>query len=373
MSDFNFWDRSNVIKEDYRSRVRQGVSGVPFQKLKVSEIKEFFDLALKKLDAGIAKSFDKDRGGYSTYFSYKMTKHDSSVDAAGKHHIRANQFEQVRLPLFLEGFVHALRTEHQKARMIYKAVRQSALWDKKLKMYKVNESLEKESFEIGRAKAFTPGWLENESVWLHMEYKYLLELLKNELFEEFYEDFFRVLLPFQDPKIYGRSILENSSFIVSSAHPDASLHGGGFVARLSGSTAEFIHLWLLMNSGPDPFFLDNSGKLALRLRPALSSKLFTTKAVSGTYVDASSVRRRVDLKERTYSFLFLNKTLVTYFNPKKKNTFGKDGVAPSRITLFAENKILAQIEDNVIKAPMAEWIRQGKVDRIDVLLDRVKS
>ena len=323
-------------------------------------MKEFFDLALKKLDAGIAKSFDKNRGGYSTYFSYKMTKYDSSADAAGKHHIKALEFQQVRLPLFLEGFVHALRTEHPKAQMIYKAVRRSALWDKKLKMYKVNESLEKESFEIGRAKAFTPGWLENESVWLHMEYKYLLELLKNGLFKEFYEDFFQALIPFQDPKIYGRSILENSSFIVSSAHPDASLHGTGFVARLSGSTAEFIHLWLLMNSGPAPFFLDNSGKLALRLRPALSSKLFTTKAVSA--------RKRVDLKEKTYSFLFLNKALVTYSNPKMKNTFGPGGVTPSRITLFAGNKTLARIEGGLIKAPMAEWVREGKVDRIDVLL-----
>jgi hypothetical protein len=369
-SDFDFWDRSNAIKEAYRDKVRHGVSGEPFQKLKILEIREFFDLALKKIDAGIAKSLDKETGAYTTYFIYKMTKHEPSVDVAGKHHVQAKEFQQVKLPLFLEGFVHALRTETRLAPAIYETVRKSALWDKKLKMYKVNASLAKESFEIGRAKAFTPGWLENESVWLHMEYKYLLELLKNQLYEEFYEDFFRVLIPFHDPKIYGRSILENSSFIVSSVHPDSSLHGTGFVARLSGSTAEFIHMWLLMNVGPAPFFLDGSGKLALRLRPSLSWKLFIRKPAHKSYLDASGIRTDVALKAKTYSFLFLSKALVSYLNPRMKNTFGREGVVPSRITLFAKNKVVAEVKGNVVKAPYSEWVRQGKIDRIDVLLDK---
>ena len=52
-----------------------------------------------------------------------------------------------------------------------------------LQMYKVNADLKEVSFEAGRAKAFTPGWLENESIWLHMEYKWLLEMLKSGLYE----------------------------------------------------------------------------------------------------------------------------------------------------------------------------------------------
>jgi hypothetical protein len=98
------------------------------------------------------------------------------------------------------------------------------------------------SEEIGRARIFPPGWLEHESVWLHMEYKFLLELLRAGLYEEFYANFKTVLIPFLDPKVYGRSILENSSFIVSSAHEDNRLHGKGFVARLSGTTAELLHM-----------------------------------------------------------------------------------------------------------------------------------
>lgn len=83
-------------------------------------------------------------------------------------------------------------------------------------MYKVNASLQNASYELGRARAFTPGWLENESIWLHMEYKYLLELLHAQLYEEFLEDFHHAAIPFLDERQYGRSIWENSSFIASS-------------------------------------------------------------------------------------------------------------------------------------------------------------
>ena len=92
-------------------------------------------------------------------------------------------------------------------------------------MYKVNASLKEASYEIGRARAFTPGWLENESIWLHMEYKYLLELLRSGMYEEFFADFHKAAIPFLDPQVYGRSIYENSSFIASSKNPNRAYHG----------------------------------------------------------------------------------------------------------------------------------------------------
>ena len=55
-------------------------------------------------------------------------------------------------------------------------------------MYKTSESLEAEGFEIGRARGFTAGWLERESVFMHMEFKYILELIKNGLYKQFFED-----------------------------------------------------------------------------------------------------------------------------------------------------------------------------------------
>lgn len=68
-----------------------------------------------------------------------------------------------------------------------------------------------------------------------MEYKYILELLKGELYEELHH----TAIPFLNYETYGRSLLENSSFLVSSVNQNEKLHGRGFVARLSGATAEF--------------------------------------------------------------------------------------------------------------------------------------
>ena len=140
-------------------------------------------------------------------------------------------------------------------------------------MYKVNESLASASFEIGRCKAFTPGWLENESIWMHMEYKYLLELIKNGLYEEFIEDFRTCAVPFLDPDVYGRSILENSSFIASSANPNPKIHGKGFVARLSGSTAEFIDMYSIMMFGQTIFAYSESEGLIFAPKPLIPEYL----------------------------------------------------------------------------------------------------
>jgi hypothetical protein len=126
------------------------------------------------------------------------------------------------------------------------------------------------------------GW-KNESIWLHMEYKYLLEVLRSGLYEEFFSDFKNCLVPFLNPKQYTRSILENSSFIVSSANSDKGLHGAGFVARLSGSTAELIHIWLVMNMGLKPFYLNKQEELCLEFKPILPGFLFTDKETEIDY------------------------------------------------------------------------------------------
>ena len=55
------------------------------------------------------------------------------------------------------------------------------------------------------------------------------------------------------PEVYGRSILENSSFIASSRNPNPNNHGRGFVARLSGTTSEMLSMYLLMMQGEKSF------------------------------------------------------------------------------------------------------------------------
>jgi hypothetical protein len=230
------------------------------------------------------------------------------------------------------------------AKRLYQQVRESPLYDRKLKMYKVNAALESLPKDVGRARAFTPGWLENESIWLHMEYKYLLGVLRAGLYEEFFEDIKAALIPFLDPTIYGRSILENSSFLVSSAHPDESLHGAGFVARLSGATAEFISMWRIMMSGEQPFIV-KEGQLCLALKPVLPGWLFSD--------------------DNIVSCKFLGKTTLIYHNPKRCNTFDPDCVIQS-IILHPNNGNEIKLTGNIIPAPYALMVRDRQVRELDV-------
>ena len=156
-------------------------------------------------------------------------------------------------------------------------------------MYRLNANLEQTTYEIGRIRAFPRGWLENESIWLHMEYKYLLSLLQAGLYEEFFEDFANAAIPFLPPDTYKRSTLEGSSFLLSSANPDAASHGRGYVARLSGSTAEMVSLWNTMFFGPAPFSAGETG-LQLRFCPAVPKRLIAGREyISGTFLGHTCV------------------------------------------------------------------------------------
>jgi hypothetical protein len=209
-------------------------------------------------------------------------------------------------------------------------------------MYKINASLDDQPQDIGRARAFPPGWLENESIWLHMEYKYLLEILKAGLYEQFFNEMENILIPFLDPKIYGRSPLENSSFLVSSAHPDETLHGAGFVARLSGSTAEFISIWNIMMAGKNPLIMQH-GELCLALKPVLPGWLFSD--------------------EGTISFRFLGHCIITYHNKARLNT---TELEPKRIMFDAPKYGRMELVGSTLLSPYAEMVRNGQIKALDV-------
>ncbi len=355
-NSFGYWKKSNDLKEHYRKTVRLGIQGVE-GKVAIGEILKFCDGIIKRVNEGIERAKNA-QGLFPAYYYHEVVKHEVLDKAhGGEHHVRPLEFKRHDLPYFLEGFVHGLRVEDvNKVEAIYKGVRKSALFDKKLGMYKVNAPLNKETDEIGRTRIFPSGWLENESVWLHMEYKYLLEVLRRGLYEEFYADIKNCLVPFLEPSVYGRSVLENSSFIASSAHEDKNLHGQGFVARLSGSTAEFIHMWLVMNAGLKPFSLKPNDQLTLTLKPILPEWLFTRKAAG-------------DFEANTYAFKFLNSTTVVYHNPKRKNTFGQDAVSPIKITLtYKDVKKVVEINDGVLRGVLAEEVRARKIKRMDITL-----
>lgn len=272
---------------------------------------------------------------------------DYSKDGAGLH---PRHFSLVRIPAFLEGPVRWLKlpVPLEEKRAMYGKVRNSGLYDRKLSMYRVNASLQEASYELGRARAFTPGWLENGSIWLHMEYKYLLELLHCGLYREFFQDFRAAAVPFLDPEGYGRSTLENSSFLVSSVNPNESIHGRGFVARLSGSTAEFLSIWRRMLFGERPFVLED-GALACRLQPALPAYLVG--------------------EDRAVSARFLGRTRVTYRLDERAD-YIPGGYEVERILVRREDGGTETVDGGVLRGKLAEALRAGAVAALEVFLCR---
>jgi hypothetical protein len=161
--------------------------------------------------------------------------------------------------------------------------------------------------------------------------------------------------------------LENSSFIASSGHEDKNLHGQGFVARLSGSTAEFMHMWLLMNVGPKPFHFDARRGLTMTFKPALPGWLFTKTEKKVTVTDKFLEHTTVTLPKNTYAFNFLSSTLVVYHNPKRLDTFGDKGAKISEIVLkYVGLHKPVRLTEVVIPSQYAQDIRENKVEHIDI-------
>lgn len=353
--DYKFWDKSNSIKEDFRQKTFFSLSGRETQ-LSLKSLEEFLKKLLKKLNNSIEKAKDKKSGLISSYFTYKITKYKPS----NKHHIQALAFTKKALPLFLEGSVHLLRVEGSKN--IYSKTKLSKLFDKNLKMYRLNAPLTKESLEIGRSRAFAPGWLENESIWLHMEYKYLLELLKRGLYKQFFSDFKSCGVCFFDPKKYGRSTLENSSFIVSSAYADKSLWARGFIARLSGATAEVLNIWSLLCLGHNPFFINKQKQLVLSFKPILKGDFFTTKR-EAIFLEG----KQLVFPKNTFSFKLFSNTLICYHNPKRKDTFSLGLKIKKIVVSLGNEKII--VPGGIIPLPLSGAVRKGKASRVDVYFD----
>jgi len=374
--NFKFWDRAHDAVESYRKKTLLGVSGKE-KNITVGLLKKMFGLFLKKVNTGIQKAFDPKKQLLYTNFenkvvSHKFIKTDSKIirNPEGLPCIRPMKFSQKPLPLFLEGPVHYLRTMRDKkeALLFHRRILKSGLYDKKLKMLKVNEDLKDTSINVGRIKIFTRGWLENESIWLHMEYKYLLELLKNGLTDEFYKMMRKMLVPFMDPARYGRSIFENVSFIVSSAYPEEESHGQGFVSRLSGATAEFLSMWIMMTSGLKPFFL-KAGKLYLQFSPQLAEWLFTSKEKRIKVPSEDPVpleEEEIILPKNSFLYKFLGHTLVIYHNEKRKNIYNVNQPKAVRCRLAYHNGRVVETESLLIGEPYSRDIRNRKVKRIDV-------
>ncbi|MNO67774.1 hypothetical protein D3C76_585850 [compost metagenome] len=356
LSAFDYWDAVATAREQYRDKIRYGISGTETA-LALSELSSLYRQMMRKIDQGIAQAISLGKGLTPTYFAYDAVEFDPVVNEQGEPEISGyglpkvlvRKFEVRPLPYFLEGPARWMKTlnNHEDAKAAYSTIRSSELYDTKLNMYKTSVSLDEESMEIGRIRAFTPGWLERESIFLHMSYKYLLSLLSSGLNDEFFNEIQASLVPFLDPAVYGRSTLENSSFIASSVNPDPKLHGRGFVARLSGSTSEFISMWIMMMAGKHVFNMKD-GKLELAFDPSLPGWMFN--------------------EQGEIAFKFLGSTEVVYHNPAKKDTYGFNRAEVKSMSVLKKDGQTVEISAAALTGELAEEVRNGLIQRIDIKL-----
>lgn len=339
-----FWNKINDAKENYRDETYEGISGkrTAYTTAQLAGILEGFR---KTVSCGIKKACVYGKGICPTYFTYEVVKYEQNEQG-----IYPLRFSVRQVPYFLEGPVRYLKLSEtpEKKKELYDNVKASDLYDSKLSMYKVNASLQEASYELGRARAFTPGWLENESIWLHMEYKYLLEVLKSGMYAEFAEDFHNAAIPFLDEEVYGRSTLENSSFLASSKNPNKKIHGRGFVARLSGSTIEFISMWKIMMFGPNPF-REDAGRLCCTFAPVIPEYL-------------------VGEEKRVFA-MFLSRTQVNYFLPEKADFF-PGSYRIEEMELFYGDGRTETVKGSTLFGEQAIDLREGKVEKINITIKK---
>lgn len=344
---FAYWDKSASLLEAYRARIRFGTEAL--EEIKLGEFVVLLARMEARLENALRLALDLGDGIYPTYLIHEALYYEAIYENGREKkngdftNVRVKAFRVKPLPLFLEAPARALKTTIPglDKQALHERVLRTNLYDRKFRFFKTSESLDGVDLEAGRITAFTKGWFEREANFLHMTYKYLLGLLEAGLYDDFYQEAKTNLVCFMDPKTYGRSPLENSSFIVPANNPDPKLWGKGFVARLSGSTAEMLSIWSLLFFGKRPFRIED-GKLCFVLEPALKGELFGEEEVLETTL--------------------FGKTKIIYFNPSRRDTYG------ARIARmeFYDGKHVFAVSGNKADADLAERIRAGEFKTIKV-------
>lgn len=363
---FKYWDIVAAARESYRNDVQYYFSGntTTYEATDVSTmIKRWLDHVESGMERALKFGSKGDPTGIPpAFFSYDVTDWElnGNKNDVGLPLVNAKAMKVGIFPLFLEGPVRYMKTIQDDEDLMtetYNKVYDSGLRDTELNMYYLSASLAGETYDMGRQIAFAPGWLENQSIWMHMSYKYYLQLIRGKLYDKFFAEMKGGgILPFMDPEVYGRPLMECSSFIASSAFPDPGQHGRGFLARLSGSTAEFMDIWKHMFIGPTPFFLNDKDEVEMQLVPALPSWLFEdeTSDSEPTFDEDGN---------HIVSFKLFAKIPVTYHNPGAKDLFGK---SPKKYTVIMMDGSTVDIKGSSIPTETALLIRRvSQVASID--------
>ena len=332
LSRFEYWDKATSLREELRLRYKDGGEKAS----SLLDSKKTIDL-LSKMDAilhdGLLRAKEAGKGILPSYLIHRVSRYEltGKKNHLGLPTVKVEAFKLETIPPFLEASARALKlSDGTVDRPSYEAIKKSGLYDEKLHFYKTCADIEDAPFEIGRVHAFTKGWLERECNFLHMDYKYMLGLLRAGYYDLFFDEIKTNYVPFMDPAVYGRNPAEASSFIVPTCNPDMSKHGQGFFARLTGANAEMLDMYVRLFAG-DHVFSMADGELTLTLDPKLPSSWFDEKGEA--------------------SFLLFDSLKVVYRNSK-------------HLDLFAHKASFSFILDgrklDAVKGRDAEAIRNGE-------------
>ncbi|TVP96938.1 MAG: cellobiose phosphorylase [Acholeplasmatales bacterium] len=354
LATFGNYEARVSLREQYRDQIRFGLAGETCS-LEPDHLAGYLKQLHESLTTTLRDLTDQTHHLPPTFLTYTVSEHAPRPTPASATHkqypaVKPIQYDRHALPAFLEAPARLLKSGllKEKAQAIHTAVTASDIYDTVLKMYKTSGPLEQETHEIGRIHAFTKGWLERESNFLHMTYKYLYGLLRAGLYDAFYEAIDTNFVCFMDPAVYGRNPLENSSFIAPSNNPDPAIHGQGFFARLSGSTVEVLSMWAVMMTGGNPFRVEED-VLVLRFEPRLHTRFFKP--------------------DGTLSFTFLKTIRVTYVNASRDSTYTRCDIDRIAVTRQGETTMIL---GDALKGALAEDIRDGLYDSITVYMNEKK-
>lgn len=313
------------------------------------ELIQGLEVMYEKIEMGIEKARLIGDGILPTYFTFEaidyiITNHIHPITKTSC--VKVHSWNYRMLPHYLEAPANDLKITKDitKAKQVYQKIKQTELYDQKLGLYLTSRPLDDETLTIGRARAFTKGWLEREACFMHMSYKYLIGLLKSGLYDEYYEAIQTSMPPFMDPEVYGRSLLENVSFIATSNNPNTHNHGRGFVARLTGTTSEAITLLYLMVCGKKLFDMDQH-ELVFQLEPKLKKDFFN--------------------ENQEVSIKLFSDMMIVIKNPTLKDTY--KGLKPVSYELINDHDTVV-VYDHIVRGDLAKAIRDKTYHKIVVTL-----
>jgi hypothetical protein len=154
---------------------------------------------------------------------------------------------------------------------------------------------------------------------------------------------------------------------LSSLNSDEQNHGRGYIARLSGATAEYLQMWTIMAFGHQPFYYED-GSLIFRPTPVLKQTMFTTEEQTIELQISATAQQTLLLEKNTFTVRFLGHTVITYHNDHRKNTFGDDSATIDRYRLQYIDGSSQVVNKPMLVGKLAEAIRNGNIKKVDIYL-----